>query len=144
VSEPVETAEPFDINDAEQRKLDLVRRLQDINAQLSARRIGTRDADGRHPEPAFQFFDWRKRAVAAKTHIERQLRELNLEIKRFRRAAPIHRAAELGVDATDPEDMLRALYGLVHRLACEGVDLEPDEQALKDAVCEYLNQGRRP
>jgi hypothetical protein len=129
---------PSTMDEADTRKLELVEKLDSVNAQLSARN-GARDDSGEYLEDAQSFFTWRTRAIAAKRHVESELRHLNLWIKQQRRSAPIHNVAET-VNPNDPVDLLRALHRLVHRLACEGVDLDPAEQALKDVVQEYLNR----
>lgn len=132
--------------EAEERRLALVERINDINAQLTKFRIGARDEFGNHLIPdSGDFFDWRARAVGAKRHAEAELSRLKLWIKQDNLGAilTVARDTHDDLDPSDPVSLLRALYVLVHRLACEGVDLDPNEQILKDAVRAFLDNPNR-
>jgi hypothetical protein len=134
--------EPKSIDEAEDRRTALVLKINEINAELTARN-GARDAAGVFVEDAHSFFEWRKRAVAAKRYAEAELMRVKSWMKQHNRAAYVSRGAEMGIDATDPVALLAAAHALIHRLACDEVELFPEEQALKDTIRDFL-QSRTP
>jgi hypothetical protein len=129
---------PDSLEEGERLKIELVDALNEINDQLG-RRKGARDEAGNYVESEQSFWQWRKSAITAKRHKEAALRRLNLWLKNQRRSVFTDRlASAVSVDASDPVALLRAAYELLHRLACEGVDLDPGEQATKDVVRSFL------
>jgi hypothetical protein len=129
---------PASIEEAEVIRLRLVEQLNDINAQLTARRVGGPACDGVYAEDRSTFFDWRRRAVCAKKFTEARLRQLNLWIKQQRRAHVIDKSRSLCADPTSPLSLLIAAGSLLSRLASEGVELDDDEQAVLDAIRNYM------
>lgn len=129
--------EPGSIDEGEERRVALVLKINEINSELTQRN-GARDAAGNFIEDANTFFEWRKRAVAAKRYAEAELCRVKLWLKQRNRSAYVNRGAALGVDATDPMALLSSAYALIHRLACDDVELFPEEQELKDTIRDFL------
>ena len=118
--------------------MQLVTRLNDIEAQLSTRAKGGPSRDGQFTEDATTFFDWRHRAVHAKKAVIAELQRVNLWIKQKRREATADRAKSLGVDPTSPFSMLLAAANIFQRMRGEGVEVDQEEIEVFDAIKLYL------
>jgi hypothetical protein len=132
---------PATIEAGEKMKLELVTRLNDVEAQLAVRKKGGPACDGNYREDSETFFDWRGRAIHAKKAIIAELQRLNLWIKQKRRERTADRAASLGVDPKSPASMLLAAANIFQRMRSEGVDVDQDEIDVFDAIKQYLVQS---
>jgi len=118
----------------EQQRAAIVDELTGINAQLSQ----TRRFEGGRMLTRAEYSQWRNKAVLAKMHRERALRAINVEIKGLRRERNERVIAAKGVDVRDPDTLIAHAYALLHRLVCEGVDVDAQEQAVIDGLRHYL------
>lgn len=67
-----------------------------------------------------------------------RLIEVNARLKELRRKRNEDLVAARGIDSRDPITLIGHAFNLLHRLACDGVDLDPQEQAVVDALRHYL------
>lgn len=129
---------PATLEEAEVQRLDLIDRLNVVNSQLSNQ--NRTDTSGRRLSSA-EFCEWRHRAVVAKRHLEGELRHLNLWLKQQRRARTADQARDLGYDPADPMSLLLAAANVFQRLRSDGVDFDPEECAVSDAIKDLLQHG---
>ena len=112
--------------------------VQKIQAQLG-------DKDRRHPDgsryTSHEYHEWRGRASAALRHLLVRQRALKDALKTARRR--YNSDTPVGPDLKTPEALIHAAFVVIHRLACEGVELDPEEQRVKDALDEYLRDHGR-
>jgi hypothetical protein len=87
---------------------------------------------------AIEYHDWRDRAKRALNVATIEARTVKAWLKAARRASD---ARDAGVDAGDPVALLRAACVLFRRLGAEGVDFEPDEVALRNAMQHYVDSN---
>ena len=127
--------EPSSVAEAEKLKLDLIDRVSDIQAQLGLR--DKLDAEGRRLS-SDAYWDWRRRAVGALKASHSDLRRLNAWIKAARRRE-MERVAD--VDLDDPRSLIKAAYNLFKKLVADEVELDPDEQAVVDALREHIDRS---
>jgi len=116
----------------------LVQETKDIQAQMGNR--NATDVEGRRI-PAHEYWEWRHRAVHALRAKERRMAELKAIITAERQRASVATAGNLISGPVTAESLLASLAALVRRLASEGVDLDPEEQALLDAAQHLLVHG---
>lgn len=122
---------PASLEEALTRRATVVSEVQKIQLDLSNRnktqngeRIDSRD-----------YWKWRHQAVRALMHKTGELRALK-EWIRAEREKRLGEEAE--VNTHDPEDLLAASFRLLARLRSEGVEFDPPEIALINALQLYL------
>jgi hypothetical protein len=85
-----------------------------------------------------EFLKWRGGVQRQDAKNIAELREVNTEIKSLRRLRNERVVAAMGLDVRDPDSLIAHAFNLLHRLASEGVDLDPQEQATVDGLRHYL------
>jgi hypothetical protein len=116
-------SEPASDEEANTRRQTLITDIQGIEAQLGNR---NRELDGQRMQ-SNEWYAWRNRAIAARKHKLEDLRLTNEWIKSHHRK----RAVEHFDDSTAA---LAAASKLLHTLAAEDVEFEPEEQAIVDGI----------
>lgn len=129
---------PSTLEDGEARRLVLVEKASEIQTQLGDRNRMT--INGRRVT-SDEYWEWRGRAAVALRYVQAELRYLNLWLKQIRRERTADKARALDVNPSDPISLLLAAANVVQRLRAEGVDLDPDEIAVFDAIKDYLQHG---
>lgn len=124
------------INDLEDKRHELVKVTKDIDAQLAQTRRLT--SDGSREMTRAEYSQWRNKAVSARRHAERELMDINHELKKLRRDRNERVIAARGIDVQDPDTLIAHAWALLHRLGSEGVDFDPQEQATVDGLRHYL------
>lgn len=123
-------------NALDDKRLQLVDTLSDINAQLGqTRRLAP---DGTRELTRVEYSQWRNKAVVAKQRFERELRLVNHTLKRMRQERNEQAIGAAGINPADPLSLIAAAHVLLRRLASEGVDLDEKEQAVVDGLRHYL------
>lgn len=141
MSKPIQVPELKTLADyeaAEARRAQLVLETQEIAADMANR--NKTDEAGRRVT-GHEYHEWRSRAVYALTSKTKELAALKLAMKTYNRRADLLRAGEIGVDPTDPVQILARAYRLFRRLQADGVDYDPDELALLDVMRGFLGQN---
>lgn len=129
---------PASIEEAEARIADAIRRIQHIDAQLTAER-GERHP--RAPTPPDKV-KWRSDAIFAKQAITNELRQDKAWLKTQRKFA--HEVAGGNAEHPDPTFALLArAYRVLKKLSCE-VDIDPDEQAVVDDLQSFITHHMPP
>ena len=129
---------PASLEEGERRRLELVDRLSEVNIQLGDRNKMT--IDGRRVT-SDEYWGWRQRAVIAKRYAEAELQHLKSWMKEQRRARTADQARSLDIDPTSPESLLLAAANVFQRLRSDGVEVDPEEVAVFDAIKDYLQHG---
>jgi len=124
---------PPSIERAAERKSKLITLLQKLEGDLSGKGSGS-------PGKGFwgeELLRWRQSVVAAKRHVERELRFLNDWIKQKRISET---AKTAGVDPSDPRSMIAAAQSAIWAIAKRGgIELLPEEKDLATALQHYLH-----
>jgi hypothetical protein len=125
------------LEEAINARLDLVERIQGIEAQLAER--AAKVAAVRVPDKQYQdYMQWKARACRAKANMITRLARTKIEIQKLRRAESEARISARGGDTV----LLDNLYDLTKSLVSAGADISTDEQRLLDDVAAYLqNRG---
>ena len=121
------------VEEIEERRAKIVMDISAIDAQLGQ----TRRFDatlGRELDRA-EYSQWRNRALSARGEKVKALLVANKELKAARAAQQVKAAPD-----SSPDGLLLSAYTLLRRLADEGVDLDPDEFAVMDAVRAHLQR----
>jgi hypothetical protein len=71
-----------------------------------------------------------------------RLIEVNTRLKQLRRLRNEACIAARGLDVQEPVSLIGHAYNMLHKLACEGVEIDPQEQAVIDALGHYLAHVR--
>lgn len=119
------------IEEAQHERLDLVDRITAIEVQLAAREASTASRE--------EFLEWRARALRARHMLSTKLRRTKAWISEQRDKEAKERVSRRGGE----DGLLSQLYSLVKDLASDGVELDPDEQALLDDIDSYLSSTRK-
>ena len=82
--------------------------------------------------------EWRRKAKAALFHVNEKLRKARAELKSLRRERNERVVAARGIDVRDADALIAHAYQLLHRLVCDGVEIDPQEQAVIDGLRHYL------
>lgn len=132
-----ETTDPLTrLTELEDKRHGLAKTLKDIDAQLGQTRRLT--SDGTREMTRAEYSQWRNKAVSARRHVERELMDINHELKKLRQHRNERVIAANGIDVRDPDTLIAHAWALLHRLGSEGVDFDPQEQATVDGLRHYL------
>lgn len=124
--------------EAERKRL--VDEIQSVDAQLSEKR--KYDRDGRM-WTAPEYHEWRAKAVAVRFSRLKRLRSVKEELESLRQkrhTATVKAAAGVPL-ASGADALLAAAHDLLRRLVSDGVDLDPDEFAVLDAIRDHLSKA---
>ena len=125
---------------------DLLMRMRTIENQLASRRAQMEEARKAGEDLSPDYFDWRRRAVASKNLYTAQYRIIRERIKALNVAATRREILDAaGLPTLREGDLLlRHAYQLLVDLARSArVRYQPREQALLDAVREYIHDPDR-
>jgi len=130
---------------------DILKQLESLEAQraallkerdrITADLRATHRYQGGRRMSGSEFLTWRAGIQRQNDKNLASIREVNTQIKALRRERNERVIAARGVDVNDPVSLIAHAYNLLHRLAGEGVDLDPQEQAVVDGLREYLQHG---
>lgn len=127
---------PNDLEDAENRRLDLVAEIQTISAQLGDR--DRRSLAGERMSSA-EYWEWRRRAISALHAKEAALRRLKAWIRSQKHAQRLKEAPELGLGG--PNGLLKAAYELLRQLQAQNVTFLDEEKHLIETIEAYLAES---
>lgn len=131
---------PQSVEEGEQRRLDLVRRVQEVQTDLGNK---NRTVNGQRMTDR-EYWDWRNRAAYALKCLQDELRELNHWLKQHRQRVR-NQPGPVGapIVSDDPISLLesarRALKSLARDL--DG-DITDEEQDVIDAIDDFLVQHK--
>lgn len=128
---------PRTLEEAETRRLELVKAIQQIEAQL-----GNRNALG--PDGVrlseHEYWEWHNRAVRAKQNIVAELTDLKLWTRNINRQRAAKLAKVTPSDVNDPVALLFAAYGVFQRLRyTRREDLPMEEFQRLDHTMDLVN-----
>ena len=117
------------------QRLALIDKMQTIQTQLSNKNVT--DAEGRRVW-GDDYHGWRHRALTALRITTRELRDTNAQLKELRRGRNEQVIGAAGLNLKDPTSLISAAYMLLHRLASDGVEIDPHEQLVIDGLQHFL------
>lgn len=121
------------LDEAVAAKLDLVSRIQMIDAQLAERGVTPYNTH----EELLAYRQWKTRACVAKSHLVTKLQKTKIWINTKREEQALERLAKRG----GPDALLHDLYSVTKRLVSGGAGLTNDQQRLLDDVRSYLERN---
>jgi hypothetical protein len=124
------------LEEANEARLDLVDRIQAIEAQLSER--SAQVSVGRVPDEQYrEYLVWKAKASFAKAQMVSKLGRVKAEIRSLRKVDIQERIAKRG----GGEGLLNDLYSVTKTMVADGVEITPEEQHLLDTVQQYLEEA---
>lgn len=122
------------LDEALEERRVLVEESHDIQAQLGDR---NKMVEGRRMSET-EYNEWRSKAVHALNVRQTRMAALKEHVRKLRAAASV---TEAGITDTSDLGLLRSCSLLLRKLAREGVEFEPGEQAVLDVVRARLQHG---
>lgn len=114
-----------DLNEAEDAKIDLIARIQDIDTQLS--HGAAKSKVGRQPTADYKkYMEWKASAMFARKELNKKLQETKLWIRRQQ----TKQADVAKNNKKEAKTLLNELFVLVTDLIANGAELTRDEKAL--------------
>lgn len=127
---------PQSIEEAEERRQQLIQRIQEIQADLGNR--NRTDPSGARIRSQ-DYWSWKKKAVDKLTILQTELRRVKQWITQHNNAERPHEPRPLET----PIELLRDAYVLLYRLREEGVELNAEEEDVLDGLRDFLTNVKR-
>ena len=131
---------PQSLEEAHAWRQTRVERKFDLDAQLGNTNVS--DQSGARVD-SHAYHDWRNRARYAAIATMKEISQLNTWIKEQNREMQAQIVAkDRSVNPRDVTSLIRASLGVIKKMRADGVEFEPEDIAVQDALHEWLMQLR--